>query len=190
MNADEGLQTVCKREKRRRGGAHTRRGGRARRAARDMTNRRNILSIAGPIALLVGVLAFSGRPAVAQSVGELSPGMVMNKGWLAIAVPPIRVIDGRRVVVVSAPESEWDVTNLGPFLDVADCGSALSRYARGSLLESDYEKFKEGRRPGASEAQILADVQQRSARCIQSDGSERFRTPGRFEKDPTTDFVK
>lgn len=50
------------------------------------------LSIAGAIAL--GMLAGG---ASAGSVGELSRGMLAERGWYAIAVPPIRIIDGRRV---------------------------------------------------------------------------------------------
>jgi hypothetical protein len=143
------------------------------------------------VASIAGVaLAIVTAGAGAQSVGELSPGMVMNKGWLAIAVPPIRVVDGRRVVVASAPESEWRVTNWGPFLNVADCGHVLSIYSKGSLLDSDYEAFKEGHTFGVDEAKILADVQARNSRCIISDGSERFRMTGRVVADPTTDFVK
>jgi hypothetical protein len=148
--------------------------------------RRTVASIAGVLAL--GMI-FAGGAARAQSVGELSPGMVMNKGWLAIAVPPIRLVDGRRVVMASAAESEWTV-KFGPFLDLADCGSVLSRYSRGSLLDSDYEAYKAGRTLGVDEAQILADVQARNARCIVSTGSERFRLPGTFKVDPTTDLVR
>ncbi len=92
------------------------------------------LSIADAIAFGAGVLAFWGRPAIAQSTGELSPRRMMSAGWLAIAVPPIRVVDGRRVVVASASESEWTV-KFGPFLGGAECGSVLSGYSRGALHE-------------------------------------------------------
>lgn len=136
------------------------------------------------------VLAILAGAARAQSTGELTPGMKSEPGWFAIAIPPVRVIDGRRVVMVSAPEAEWTITNLGPFLDGQDCSHALSECSRGSLLDSDYQAFKAGRAIAVDEAQILADVQARNARCIVSDGSERFRTPGRFETDPTTDFVR
>jgi len=63
-------------------------------------------------------------------------------------------------------------------------------YARGARPDSDYERFKSGRAHGQDEARVLADVQARNARCILSDGSERLRTPGRFETDPTVDFVR
>ena len=52
-----------------------------------------------------------------------------------------------------------------------------------------YEKFRVVDQL-RDEAQILADVQARNARCIISDGSERFRTPGRFATDRTTDFLR
>jgi hypothetical protein len=145
----------------------------------------------GAIALGAGVLAFGtlAGAARAQSTGELSPGMLMERGWYAGAVPPIRVVDGRRVVLVSAPESDWIVT-FGPFMNIAECGSAVSEYSRGGLSDSDYEAFKAGRALGVNEEQILADVQARNVKCIVSDGSERFRTQGQFKADPTTDFVK
>jgi hypothetical protein len=149
----------------------------------------------GAIALGAGVLAFgifAGAPgaARAQSTGELSPGMLMNRGWYAGAVPPIGVVDGRRVVLVSAPESQYVVV-FGPFMTGAECSSAISEYSRGSLSDSDYyEAFKMGKSLAVDEAQILADVQKRNVRCIVSDASERFRTPGRFSTDPTTEFVK
>ena len=66
----------------------------------------------------------------------------------------------------------------------------LSCYSRPALLDSDYGAYNAGRTLGVDEAQVLADGQRRNARCIVSDGSERFRTPGRFETDPTTDFVR
>lgn len=68
--------------------------------------------------------------------------------------------------------------------------ATLVRYARDARPDSDYERFKSGRAHGLDEARILADVQARNARCILSDGSERFRTHGRFETDPTVDFVR
>jgi len=142
------------------------------------------IALAGAVAF--GMLAGAAR---AQSTGELAPGMLMNKGWYAGAVPPIRVVDGRRVVLVSAPESEW-VVKFGPFMNIAECGSAVSEYSRGGLPESDYERLKTGRANADDEARVLADVQARNVRCIVSDGSERFRMPGRFETDPTTDFVR
>ena len=78
-------------------------------------------SAAGAIALGAGVLAlgmFAGA-ARAQSTGELAPGMLMDSGWYAGAVPPISVVDGRRVVLVSAPESEW-IVKFGPYANIAD----------------------------------------------------------------------
>jgi hypothetical protein len=117
--------------------------------------------------------------------------MKSEPGWFAIEIPPIRVVDGRRVVMVSAEEAEWTVTNLGPFLDAQDCSHALSVYARGSLLDSDFEAFRAGRNAwGVDETRILADVQARSARCVTSDGSERFRTAPSFKMDPAADFIK
>lgn len=127
--------------------------------------------------------------ALAQSTGEVSPGMLMNRGWYAIAVPPIGAEGGRRVVLASAPESEWAV-KLGPFLNVAECSTALSEYSRGTLSNAYYERYKTGHARDEDEDKILADVQARNSRCIVSDGSERFRTPGHFETDPTTDFVR
>jgi hypothetical protein len=149
-------------------------------------------AIAGAIALGAGalVLAILAQGAArAQSTGELSPGMLMERGWYAGAVPPVGVVDGRRVVLASAPESDWIVT-FGPFMNIAECGSAVSEYSRGSLPDSDYEALKMGRASAADEARILADVQARNVKCIVSDGSERFRMPGQFKTDPTTDFVK
>jgi hypothetical protein len=142
------------------------------------------LSLAGAIALGAG-----GRPSLAQSTGDLEPGMLMDRGWYAGAVPPIRVVDGRRVVLVSAPESEY-IVKFGPFENIADCASSVSEYSRGSLPERDYDRLKAGRADADDEARVLADVQARNVRCIVSDGSERFRMPGSFKTDPTTDFVK
>jgi hypothetical protein len=156
--------------------------------ARDSRNRAAFADVYKILAL-AGAIALGAGGARAQSTGELSPGMLMNRGWYAGAVPPIGVVDGRRVVLVSAPESDW-IVKFGPFMNGAECSSALSEYSRGSLSDSDYEAFKAGRALGIDEGQILADVQARNARCIVSDGSERFRTPGRFETDPTTDFVR
>ena len=116
--------------------------------------------------------------------------MLAERGWYAIAVPPIRLVEGRRVVLASAPESEWDLTNLGPFLDAADCSRVVSEISRGSLSDTEIENFKVSGGPGVEEARVLADIQTRNARCIVSDGSERFRWPGSFRVDPTTDFVK
>lgn len=155
---------------------------------------------AGAIALAAGALflaLLTPGAARAQSVGvrasgstgELSPGMLMERGWYAGAVPPISVVDGRRIVLASAPDSEW-IVKFGPFMNGAECSHALSEYSRGSLSDSDYEAFKAGRALGVNEEQILADVQARNARCIVSDGSERFRMPGEFKADPTTDFVR
>jgi hypothetical protein len=144
------------------------------------------------IALGAGVLAFgiaSAGAARAQSTGELSPGMLMERGWYAGAVPPISVVDGRRVVLASAPESEW-IVRFGPFMNIAECGSAVSEYSRGGLPDSDYEALKMGHASMDDEARVLADVQARNVKCIVSDGSERFRMPGEFKADPTTDFVK
>jgi hypothetical protein len=151
------------------------------------------LSVAGAIALGVGVPALGmlagARIAADQSVGELRPGMLMEPGWYAIAIPPIRVVDGRRVLMASAAEEECAV-RFGPFLDAAECGSVRSRYSHGALLDSDYAAFKAERTVGAGEAEILADVQAWDARGIVSDGSEKFRMPSRFETGPTTDFVR
>ena len=110
------------------------------------------LLAAGAVAL--GVAGWS-RPCLAQSTGELEPGMLMDRGWCAGVVPPIRTVDGRRVVVVSAPESDW-IVKFGPFMNGAECSSALSEYSRGSLSDSDYEVFKAGRAVGVDENQILA----------------------------------
>jgi hypothetical protein len=140
--------------------------------------------------LILVMLAGVARPCFAQNTGELTPGMKSEPGWFAIEIPPIEVVDGRRVVMVSAPEAEWIVTNLGPFLNGQECSHALGEYSRGSLLDSDYQAYKAGRALNVSEDQVLADVQARSARCVVSDGSERFRTPGIFKTDPTTEFVR
>ena len=82
------------------------------------------------------------------------------------------------------------MVKFGPFMNGAECSSALIEYSRGSLSNSDYEAFKAGRTVGVDEDEILADVQARNARCIVSDGSERFRTPGKFTTDPATEFVR
>lgn len=157
------------------------------RSRTGFAGRRRCVMISIATAIALGIFGGAAR---AQSVGELSPGMMMNKGWYAIAVPPIQVIDGRRVVAASAPESEW-IVKLGPFLDlVPECSRALSGYARGSLSDEEIENFKVRGGPSAEEARVLAEIQQRNARCVISDGSERFRTPGRFATDPTTDFVR
>lgn len=147
--------------------------------------------VARAIAFGAGVLAFGmlAGAARAQSTGELAPGMLMERGWYAGVVPPIRVVDGRRLVLASAPDSEW-IVKFGPFLSGAECSSALSAYSRGALSDADYEQFKMGRARAGDEDRILADVQQRNARCIVSDGSERFRMLGRFTTDPTTEFVR
>jgi hypothetical protein len=148
-------------------------------------------SAIGAGALVLAILAGAARPCLAQNTGELTQGMKSEPGWFAIEIPPIRVVDGRRVVMVSAEEAEWTVTNLGPFLDAQDCSHALSVYARGSLLDSDFEAFRAGRNAwGVDETCILADVQARSARCVTSDGSERFRTAPSFKMDPAADFIK
>jgi hypothetical protein len=142
------------------------------------------------------------------------------------AVAPIRLVDGRQIVVVSAPyralsmsipgaspsvdcacalasiaiartrtsaaaiapASDW-IINFSPFMNGAERSSALSRDTRGSLYDSYYERLKTGHARDQYEARVLADEAQ-NARCIVSDGSERFRTPCRFETDPTTDFVR
>jgi hypothetical protein len=146
----------------------------------------------GAIALGAGVVVLAMRtPGAArgQSTGELSPGMLMDRGWYAGAVPPIRMVDGRRVVLVSAAESDY-IVKFGPFENIADCASAVSEYSRGSLSERHYERLKAGRADADEEARVLADVQARNVRCIISDGSDRFRMPGNFKTDPTTDFVK
>jgi hypothetical protein len=58
------------------------------------------------------------------------------------------------------------------------------------LLAFGSAAFHFGRALGVNEARILAEVQARNARYILSDGSKRFGTPGRFETDPTADFVR
>ena len=113
----------------------------------------------------------------------------MDRGWYAGAVPPIRLLDGRRVLLVSAAESQW-IVKFGPYTNIADCASSVSEYSRGSVPNSDYERLKLGRADAEEEARVLADVQARNVRCVVSDGSERFRLPSNFESDPTTDFVK
>jgi hypothetical protein len=125
----------------------------------------------------------------AQATAETHPGMLMERGWYAGAVPPISVVDGRRVVLVSAPESDW-IVKFGPFMNIAECGSAVSEYSRGGLPDSDYEALKMGRASADDEARVLADVQARNVKCIVSDGSERFRMPGQFKTDPTVDLVR
>lgn len=155
-------------------------------------NRTGFAARVGATALGAGVLVvamLAPGVALAQSTGELAPGMLMEKGDYAGAVPPIRVVDGRRVVLVSAPESEW-IVKFGPFSNIGECGSAVSEYSRGSIPESDYDRVKTGRADADEESRVLADVQARNVRCIVSDGSERFRMPGQFKADPTTDFVR
>jgi hypothetical protein len=141
------------------------------------------------VALVAITIAIGARVCLAQSTGETEPGMMMDRGWYAGAVPPIRVVDGRRVVMVSAPESEW-IVKFGPYTNIADCSSSVSEYSRGSVPELDYERLKLGRADADDEARVLADVQARNVRCIVSDRSERFRMPGHFKTDPTTDFVR
>ena len=138
-------------------------------------------------ALVLALLAPGA--ARAQATAETHPGMIMNAGWYAIAEAPIRAVDGRRVVLVSAPEVEWSITS-GPYLSLTECGSALSQFSRPSLPDGVYERFKAGRGYSADEDDILADVARRNARCLISDGSERFRTPGEFKTDPTTEWEK
>jgi hypothetical protein len=150
-------------------------------------NRKKCAAVAA--AWIAGAIALGARMCVAQSTGETEPGMMMDRGWYAGAVPPIRMVDGRRVVMVSAPESEW-IVKFGPYTNIADCASSVSEYSRGSVPESDYERLKLGRADADDEARVLADVQARNVRCIVSDGSERFRMPGHFKTDPTTDFVR
>jgi hypothetical protein len=104
-------------------------------------------------------------------------------------VPPIGTVDGRRVVLVSAPESDW-IVKFGPYENIAECASSVSEYSRGGLPESDYERLKLGRADADDEARVLSDVQARNVRCILSDGSERFRLPSKFTTDPTIDLVK
>lgn len=94
-------------------------------------------AIAGVIVMVVALL--TARPARAQSTGELAPGMLMERGWYPGAVPPIRVVDGRHVVLLLAPESDW-IVKFGPFLTLADCGSKVNESSRGSLPDSDYVK--------------------------------------------------
>ena len=145
--------------------------------------------VVGAILLLIASLPVAAaRPPFSQSTGELHPGMLMNAGGYAIAVAPVRMVDGRRVVTVSAPEQEW-IIKFGPFINAGDCNESLSPYSRGLLSDKEYEAFKEAGQnaPAEVEAKVLEDVQ---ARCIVSDGSERFRTPGRIEPDPTTDFIR
>lgn len=147
---------------------------------------------AGAIVLGAGVLVLATLApgaACAQATAETHPGMVMNAGWYAIATPPRGVVDGRLVVLVSAPEAEWSITS-GPYLSLTECGNALSQFSRPSLPDSVYERFKAGRGYPGDEDDILADVARRNARCIISDGSERFRTSGEFKTDPTTDFTR
>ena len=97
------------------------------------------------IALGAGVLAFGmlAGAARAASTAETEPGMLMDKGFYAGAVPPIRVVDGRRVALMSAPEWEW-IVKFGPYTNIADCASSVSSYSRGSVPESDYERLKLG----------------------------------------------
>ena len=85
-----------------------------------LSARRTAASIAG-----VGALAIvAGGAGVSAQSGWASPRardagrarMVRDRH----STNP-RPIEGRRVVVASAPESEWQVTNLGPFLDAPDC---------------------------------------------------------------------
>ena len=148
-------------------------------------NARKIALAAG--ALFLALLAPGA--ARAQATAETEPGMKINAGWYVIAEPPRGVADGRNVVLVSAPEAEWSITS-GPYLSLAECGSALSQFSRPSLPDEVYERFKAGRGYSGDEDDILADVARRNARCLISDGSERFRMPGQFKTDPTTDFVR
>lgn len=103
-----------------------------RREGRGLSGRLQTSAIAGAIALGAGVLAFGmlAGAARAQSTAETEPGMLMDRGWYAGAVPPIRVVDGRRVVLVSAPESEW-IVKFGPYTNIAECASSVSEYSRG-----------------------------------------------------------
>lgn len=150
-----------------------------------------IVALAAAIALGAGVAVLGMRAgvALAQNTGELSRGMLMEEGWWAGALAPIRFVDGRRVVMVSAPDSEWTVT-FGPFMSPAECSSNLSEYSRGTVPTEVYERVKAGHAAPDDEARVLKDVQARNVKCIQSDGSERFRMPGNLTVDPTTDFVK
>lgn len=112
------------------------------------------------IAIVVGE-----RTTLARSTAELAPGMLMERGWYAGAVPPIRVVDSRLVVLVSAPESDW-IVKFGPFMNIAEYGSAVSEYSRGSLPYSDYEALKMGRASVDYEARVLADVQARNVKVL------------------------
>ncbi len=150
-------------------------------------NRKRSATVA--VAWLASAIALGAWPCLAQSTGEIEPGMMMDRGWYAGAVPPIRVVDGRRVVLVSAPESEY-IVKFGPYANIGECASSVSEYSRGGLPERDYERLKAGRADADDEARVLADVQKRNVKCIVSDGSERFRMQAQFKADPTTDFVK
>jgi hypothetical protein len=141
--------------------------------------------------LIVGAITLGcvGNAARAASTGELVAGEIIMRGWWAGALPPVRIIDGRRIVLVSARDSEY-LVRFGPFENGADCSSSMSEYMHGSLSEKVYERFKSGHARADDEDRILADVQKRNSKCIQSDGSEQFRMPGTFKADNTTDFVK
>ena len=144
------------------------------RSRTGFAGRRRCVMISIATAIALGIFGGAAR---AQSVGELSPGMMMNKGWYAIAVPPIQVIDGRRVVAASAPESEW-IVKLGPFLDlVPECSRALSGYARGSLSDEEIENFKVGGGPAprrrASSATCNKETQNVSLATAFLSASER-----------------
>ena len=102
---------------------------------------------------------------MARSTAGAAPGILYGAGLVRWRVPPIRVVDSRLVGLVSAPESDW-IVKFGPFMNIAEYGSAVSEYSRGSLPYSDYEALKMGRASVDYEARVLADVQARNVKVL------------------------
>jgi hypothetical protein len=126
----------------------------------------------------------------AQSVGRLEGGELVPTGLYAIVRPPEGLEEGKPIVRISAPRTEWILDRGGFYKNEPDCRSALFQ-ARADAASLRLEALETSilakeNKALAHEQSVKADVLAvtlDNSRCEQSDGSELFRTRQTISRD-------